>query len=195
MPECASRLVVAVCGGRRVRPGKEYQAVAKLAHDTGRALALNGGFDIVFGACPGYADVVIRSYLASRYEGSRVIGLSMWGSHSEHIEVGDPFYEGIEYHFLGKNRSIDIISSSDAVVFFPGSEGTRNEFSLAMIAARRPAFVGGQEFERELRQWMGRGLTQEQCDVAPVVERFEDSDKLIRSLLRIPPLDNKLIRF
>lgn len=184
----ASRLVVAVCGGRRIPCGERYRSAAQLAEDTGKDLALAGRFDIVFGACPGYADVLVRSFLAARLEGSRVIGLSMWENQSEHIETGDPFYEGVEYRFLGRHRSHDIIASSDAAVFFPGSVGTKNEFSIAMISVRHPVFIGCPTFEHEQREWMKRGLTEEQRNGASV-EGFRTSKELLSLLLLLTPIE------
>jgi len=182
-------LMVAVCGGRRNRLERKYRGSGQLARATGQALASAGRFDIVFGACPGYPDALVQSFLAARLEGSRVIGLSMWESQSEHIEVGDPFYESVEYRFLGKHRSHDIIASSDAAIFFPGSEGTKNEFHLAMIAARRPTFIGCPTFEHELKEWMKRGLTKEQHKRTSV-EGFQDPKELLDLLLRVPLLDH-----
>lgn len=133
------RLTLGISGST---PLNESEAI--FARQCGEAIAKNGSYKLLFGACPGTPEELVKSFLAHRRSPRlhKVTGISPWRNGHRHRRGGDPLLEGVEMRYtgIGWNRNGMIPEHSHALIAFGGRWGTLTELGYA-AQYKRPILV------------------------------------------------------
>ena len=171
---------VVIFGGMQIPDVSPYYVDATtLANNLSSA-----GISIITGGGPGIMEAANKGAKSSN-SGASSYGLKVGAIKIEHMQKSPYVDKGLDFNFSTLSvRLLTLISSSDAIVFFPGGYGTLEELFCLLVRIRIgmlgkiPIYLIGSKYWSGLVSWLSNFVLPEKVINSQDLELFKIEDDI-----------------